>query len=146
MEDESVPNSGVHHCKYCKYINKLIFVNSKTFSSKNAEESHLKSKKHKFNVKLSEKKKASETIEPTADAENTMEVIEGEAPEKIETEKNVIPDKNEYELNECFFCNNMSENIEGNLEHMLKIHGFFIPEAEYLVNIEGLLKYIGTRV
>lgn len=28
----------------------------------------------------------------------------------------------------CLFCNNRSDTVEGNLEHMT-IHGFFIPDA-----------------
>lgn len=130
-------------------------MNSKTFSSKNAEESHLKSKKHKFSVKLYEKKQSQQSTEVVPNSETAKEEIEPtevveageeEGKETIENEKNVIPETHEYELNECFFCNEMSSDIESNLEHMLKMHGFFIPEAEYLVNVEGLLKYIGNRV
>lgn len=29
---------------------------------------------------------------------------------------------------------------------MLDKHGFFIPNSDYLVNLEGMLKYIGEKV
>lgn len=35
---------------------------------------------------------------------------------------------------------------EENAQHGLAAHGFFIPDVEYLVDLEGLLSYIGDKV
>jgi len=55
-------------------------------------------------------------------------------------------------VDSCLFCaygsrNNPEESgVEQCLNHMLKSHGFFIPDAEYLVDIEGLLMYLQEKV
>lgn len=46
----------------------------------------------------------------------------------------------------CFFCNFESGDIEANLEHMSKLHSFFVPDMEYCTDIEGLMEYLGSKV
>lgn len=46
----------------------------------------------------------------------------------------------------CLFCNKRSKTIEENVRHMDITHGFFIPEAQYLTDLEGLLEYLGYKV
>lgn len=36
----------------------------------------------------------------------------------------------------------MSADLEGNLDYMFKKFGFFLPDAEYLSDPEGLIKYL----
>ncbi|GHJ90438.1 hypothetical protein NliqN6_6840 [Naganishia liquefaciens] len=48
--------------------------------------------------------------------------------------------------NGCLFCNHTSEDIESNLQHMAVQHSFFLPDTEYLVDVEGLLQYLGEKV
>ncbi|VUC37304.1 unnamed protein product [Clonostachys rosea] len=43
----------------------------------------------------------------------------------------------------CLFCNSPSDSLEGNLEHMQKKHGLFIPDKEHLIlDLESLLEYL----
>ncbi|EPS41122.1 hypothetical protein H072_5006 [Dactylellina haptotyla CBS 200.50] len=49
-------------------------------------------------------------------------------------------------ITECLFCANPSPTLQQNLEHMAKLHGLFIPEQRYLVNLEGLVRYLGQKV
>ncbi|KAK4232616.1 C2H2 type zinc-finger-domain-containing protein [Podospora fimiseda] len=49
-------------------------------------------------------------------------------------------------LETCLFCNYESPTAELNVNHMEKIHGMFIPEKQYLVNLEGLLNHLQERV
>ncbi|KAF3903229.1 hypothetical protein ABW20_dc0104261 [Dactylellina cionopaga] len=49
-------------------------------------------------------------------------------------------------ITECLFCANPSPTLQQNLEHMSKSHGLFIPEQRYLVNLEGLIRYLGQKV
>mmetsp|Transcript_29012 Transcript_29012/g.81726 ORF Transcript_29012/g.81726 Transcript_29012/m.81726 type:complete len:417 (+) Transcript_29012:165-1415(+) len=44
------------------------------------------------------------------------------------------------------FDNHMSSSMEANLEYMYKRFGFFIPEAEYLEDPEGLIAYLGLKL
>lgn len=46
----------------------------------------------------------------------------------------------------CLFCNKKSSNIHKNIEHMNLYHGFFIPEEQYLIDLEGLMEYLGFKV
>lgn len=43
----------------------------------------------------------------------------------------------------CLFCNRKAGDSTANLEHMATAHSFFIPDPDYLVDVEGLLKYLG---
>ncbi|KAF3905246.1 hypothetical protein ABW21_db0204128 [Orbilia brochopaga] len=49
-------------------------------------------------------------------------------------------------ITECLFCGLTSPTLQQNLEHMSKLHGLFIPEQRYLVNLEGLVRYLGQKV
>lgn len=46
----------------------------------------------------------------------------------------------------CLFCTKKSANIKSNLNHMEVVHGFFIPEEQYLIDLEGLMEYLGFKV
>lgn len=49
-------------------------------------------------------------------------------------------------LTTCLFCNYESPTAPLNVTHMERIHGMFIPEKQYLVNLDGLLGYLQERV
>jgi len=44
---------------------------------------------------------------------------------------------------ECLFCPHVSDTIEKNIQHMTLEHSFFIPDVEYLVDLEGFISYLG---
>ncbi len=43
---------------------------------------------------------------------------------------------------QCLFCNAESASMDSNLTHMSHAHSFFIPDAEYLIDMESLLSYL----
>jgi len=47
---------------------------------------------------------------------------------------------------ECFFCEYMSPTLPLNAHHMEKFHGMVIPERDYLVNMEELLKHLHEKI
>ena len=47
---------------------------------------------------------------------------------------------------DCLFCSLASPSFEVNLAHMSSIHSFFIPDAEYLVDVTGLVTYLGEKI
>nr|CAB3268016.1 zinc finger protein 622 [Phallusia mammillata] len=49
-------------------------------------------------------------------------------------------------IKDCLFCHKKSPDVESGVSHMSGIHGFFIPELKYLVDLEGLLMYLGEKV
>ncbi len=46
----------------------------------------------------------------------------------------------------CLFCNYESPTVALNVAHMERFHGMFIPEKQYLVNIEGLISMLERQV
>lgn len=50
------------------------------------------------------------------------------------------------DLNQCLFCNYLSPSVDLNLTHMGRQHGFFLPERDYLVDLEGLINYLSETI
>ncbi|KAH9942313.1 C2H2 type zinc-finger-domain-containing protein [Epithele typhae] len=47
---------------------------------------------------------------------------------------------------QCLFCAApASESLDANLEHMSRAHGFFVPDADFLVDLVGLVGYLGEK-
>ncbi|KAG7192038.1 uncharacterized protein KQ657_002393 [Scheffersomyces spartinae] len=50
----------------------------------------------------------------------------------------------------CLFCHPKQKasfsTVEENVEHMFAKHGLFVPEQLYLVDLEGLIKYLGEKI
>lgn len=102
------------------------------------------------------------------------EEILGQLNQKIEKEPSPVPEQEapveelspeqqqEQLLNEkmknrvdipsttCLFChpkkNSNFETTEESITHMSSTHGLYIPEPKYLVDKEGLLKYLGEKI
>lgn len=49
-------------------------------------------------------------------------------------------------LLDCLFCSHTSIDINTNLQHMSKCHGFFLPDIEYLKDLEGLVSYLLNKI
>jgi len=62
-----------------------------------------------------------------------------EIDQKIQTNQ-AIP------LSECLFCSETFSTLEQNRQHMTEIHSFFIPDIEYLTDLEGLITYLGEKI
>jgi pre-60S factor REI1 len=107
----------------------------KKFGSQKSYENHLQSKKHQDNVLLKPAKPVEEVR--IADSDEEMDEVSSE---EWEDEEEPIPSTS------CFFCKHHSESIEDNCKHMSEGHSFFIPDLEYVSDLEGLLAYIGERI
>jgi len=46
----------------------------------------------------------------------------------------------------CLFCSSTSSSLADNLSHMANVHSFFIPDADYLVDLPGLITYLGEKI
>ncbi|KAG0359310.1 hypothetical protein BGZ54_010012 [Gamsiella multidivaricata] len=146
-DDQAAAAVSSNECKTCR----------KSYSSENAYQNHLASKKHKeMEAKLKANPRPAKSVEkPTkSDVESitskmtvdlsvtdetTQEELEEIMDKKIETAIRLEP-------TDCLFCTEKTETFESNVEHMTKAHGFFIPDIEYLVDLEGLIKYLGEKV
>ena len=76
---------------------------------------------------------------PSRGAESS---VRGEASEEASSAQ----DFEEWDLKRSFFDNHMSSSMEANLEYMFKHFGFYLPDAEYLSDPAGLIKYLVSRL
>lgn len=70
----------------------------------------------------------------------SMEEEEEEEEQQAEAES--IPAVGAIPVTDCLFCPHHSRSLTKNVAHMTKIHSFFIPDIEYLVDLRGLIKYL----
>ena len=87
-----------------------------------------------------------------------MKIREGEKLQNLHGRKdkvdNAVPAKEQEEeeepaplpLEECLFCTYTSPTLTLNISHMHKAHGLFIPEQKYLMDLPGLIRYLGEKV
>nr|CAG4637013.1 EOG090X06E3 [Ceriodaphnia reticulata]SVE72941.1 EOG090X06E3 [Ceriodaphnia reticulata] len=126
------------YCTYCK----------KKFGSEKSYENHLASKKHQENVLNGSKKivkqpqnpETTETEVVMDDEEVEEEIMEDDSDSEWEDEDEPVP------TTSCLFCNQKSDTLQSSLEHMSSHHSFFIPDMEYVIDVEGLVTYMGERV
>nr|CAG4638452.1 EOG090X06E3 [Cyclestheria hislopi] len=117
------------YCEYCR----------KKFSSEKSYNNHVKSNKHQENVLVGVQK-----IAPTTNVEN-VEEIEDEEMEEVSSDE-WEDDEDPIPITSCLFCMKSSETMEENLQHMSIYHSFFIPDVEYITDMEGLMSYLGEKV
>lgn len=56
------------------------------------------------------------------------------------------PGSTDINLQQCLFCNYDSPTFALNVVHMERIHGMFIPERQYLVDLEGLIRSLHEKI
>jgi len=131
---------------------------NKSYGAEKALQQHLASKKHKQQLIAI----ADGTIQPKMPkngagkglglnplANNQADSDEEE--DEIEMSEEMLADKKiaagvTIPLDTCMFCRLKFGNLEKCLDHMLKTHGFFIPDIEYLTSLEGLISYLSKKI
>ncbi|KAI0645398.1 C2H2 type zinc-finger-domain-containing protein [Trametes meyenii] len=151
-------------------------VCGKNYTTENAYRTHLSSKKHKDNeLRAATRARAGaeatpEVPEVTAELEAGPSAIPATSTAVEETTAQlksialqVDEDATEEQINQtidekiaaararisptqCLFCNITSESLEENLTHMSVGHSFFVPDAEFLVDLVGLITYLGEKI
>lgn len=139
--DEQAQQEITLYCAVCR----------KQFISDKSHENHLNSKKHKENVLIAEKN--GENLGDQAD----IPMKQTQSKEKVEDEDDMDAEEvdsdewdedfdNPIAKNDCIFCPHHSEDLVENVKHMSSVHSFFIPDTEFIVDLEGLLIYLGEKV
>ncbi|KAF7705867.1 zinc finger protein 622 isoform X1 [Silurus meridionalis] len=76
--------------------------------------------------------------------------VEMEAEDEDPTEEGAVaeptPASGSIHVTDCLFCLHHSHSLSKNMAHMTKEHSFFIPDIEYLVDLRGLMAYLGEKV
>uniref|UniRef100_A0A8D8J2M7 Zinc finger protein 622 n=3 Tax=Culex pipiens TaxID=7175 RepID=A0A8D8J2M7_CULPI len=140
QEDQSL------YCRACK----------KLFKSKNSHDAHLDSKKHRELLRVFLKEQGEEgqaggqsvAVKSTREKKEYGVMMEqdGEVEEVDSDEWNDEDWDNPIENNDCLFCLNHCEDLIQNVKHMSVKHSFFIPDAEFCIDVEGLLGYLAEKI
>lgn len=146
-DEESLKDESLY-CKACK----------KFFKTFNAHENHLGGKKHKDNLKTflenHQNEADGETIRVSVPAAEVIEErrVEVESNdddlevESVDSDEWDDDTENPIAKSNCIFCDHHSKNMVKNLKHMAVAHSFFVPDAEFVSDIEGLLMYLAEKV
>lgn len=80
---------------------------------------------------------------PKVDLRVTEETTEEEMMAMIDEKIKAAP---RLEETDCLFCTHRSETFEENMTHMTNTHSLFIPDIEFLVDLRGLIRYLGEKI
>ncbi|ORZ24281.1 C2H2 type zinc-finger-domain-containing protein [Absidia repens] len=114
----------------------------KSYATEQAYENHMRSKKHRDN----EMQQEALPHEDTQMTGPTGRSTAATTPMDYSATFSVDEGYSTTTTLRCLFCNENQDQFDANLHHMSKCHGFFLPDAEYLVNAEGLVQYLSTKI
>ncbi|XP_072298066.1 cytoplasmic 60S subunit biogenesis factor ZNF622 [Eucyclogobius newberryi] len=110
-------------------------------------------------VWLEEQAKRRDKGDPTSPCPDAAEVWE-DVEEEEEVEEDMSSEEEEEQLDhvteallpgsiavtDCLFCSHHSSSLMKNVAHMTRMHSFYIPDIEFLVDLRGLVQYLGEKV
>lgn len=81
---------------------------------------------------------------PTA----TMNDSEGEldVEDDLDIEERIAAARRRLSPGDCLFCSHHSDGVEDNVSHMSRFHSFFIPDQDILIDLPGLIGYLGEKI
>ncbi|CEP08407.1 hypothetical protein [Parasitella parasitica] len=140
-ETKRVIETTNNYCQTCR----------KTFGSSNQYDNHMQSKKHKEVAAKQalkqqdpkQEKKTLTSVEKQVDLTITEETTEEEMLAMIDEKIKTAP---RLEETDCLFCNHKADTFEDNMTHMTNVHSLFIPDIEFLVDLRGLIRYLGEKI
>ncbi|CAK6977023.1 cytoplasmic 60S subunit biogenesis factor ZNF622 [Scomber scombrus] len=84
-------------------------------------------------------------MEDDEDEEETMDQEEGgDSAALSDAHPAALPGS--IAVTDCLFCSHHSKSLMKNVAHMTKAHSFFIPDVEFLIDLRGLVRYLGEKV
>lgn len=152
--DEAERKSTTIYCKVCR----------KMFKIEKAFDNHLRSKRHisllngqnldvsdqhLYKVEVTTSHRSETAIKETESKDEAMSDDDDDSEiEEVDSDQwdEEYSDNNPILQNNCLFCSNHSATMTKNLKHMIVAHSFFIPDVEYVVDVKGLLSYLGEKV
>lgn len=111
----------------------LCIACEQRYTNRKAWQTHLKSQNH------AEKTAGFNTTAPVASNEQSSPQILSLDPCH---EVQPADEEGRSSTLQCLFCNIESTTLDSNLIHMSHAHSFFIPNAEYLIDMESFLQYL----
>jgi len=128
-------------------LNTYCVACGKNFKNVKAYDNHINSKKHqemilKFEAKPS--KAGDEPVKMEEEVETAEDVKDMETVEEVDSDE--WEDDDPIPLTDCLFCPKHSSTMDKSLTHMSEVHSFFLPDPEFITNLDGLMEYLGAKV
>jgi pre-60S factor REI1 len=89
--------------------------------------------------------KSKDDSAPTTPSASVAVIDEDEQVIKSIDEK-IAAARSRLSTTSCLFCPQVSLTLDDSLTHMSLSHSFFIPEAQYLIDLPGLILYLGEKI
>ena len=105
------------------------------YTNRKAWQAHLKSRNHAQKTAEKDPKYSSLSDESPL---STSSLHTDEEMQSTDEEA----DEESFSPTQCLFCIVESATMDSNLTHMLHAHSFFIPNTEFLIDMESLLSYL----
>lgn len=134
-------------------------MSSKSFASENAFRSHMQSKRHRDREAYLASRPKGNDKQPTASDHATVEdgdsaSEEGESDDETAEESDDDADieqklagfRRRIRPSDCLFCPTHTASVDLAVQHMASQHSFFIPDRDNLIDLSGLLSYLGEKV
>jgi len=86
------------------------------------------------------------TVSDDTSQDETNNVANTSSSDAIMEEKKEEEGPPTIDPRQCLFDNHMCVSVEANVNRMYKKYGFFIPDREYLVDLEGLIGYCAEKI
>lgn len=118
---------------------------SKTYTSENGYYNHMQSKKHREMQVKQEIMGMHPQRKPVQVGPLFSDISDISDQSDLEDEHNTITGCKDP-AGTCIFCLFPSKNLDDNIEHMCRVHGFFLPDCEYLVDQRGLILYLADKI
>ena len=80
------------------------------------------------------------------DSEEEAETAEEESDEEGDIEARLATYRRRIKPSDCLFCTTRTSTPDEAAVHMSRVHGFFIPDRDHLVDLSGLLSYLGEKI
>ena len=61
-------------------------------------------------------------------------------------EEKIAAARSRLSTTSCLFCPQVSLSLDDSLTHMSLVHSFFIPDAQFLIDLPGLILYLGEKI
>ncbi|KAF9168234.1 hypothetical protein DFQ26_000471 [Actinomortierella ambigua] len=120
----------------------------KKYLSDKSYENHLASKKHRLTAQAWEKKQQQQQQQRKTDDEEETSMSEASPGTDDESTTPTTSTKTTLEPSAtvCLFCSHASADATDNYAHMRSTHSFFLPRAERLIDLDGMLTYLADKL
>ncbi|KAI9741569.1 MAG: hypothetical protein M1818_004375 [Claussenomyces sp. TS43310] len=126
---------------------------SKNYATTRHYKNHLKNQNHARNVVKLDSSGSLVGAKQSIPAPTSVSPEGQPSSEELDTneddsteEEEEKDDETEFNPLECLFCGSEHSSLDDNMHHMHRIHGMFIPNQDYLIDLESFISFLSFLV